>query len=128
MFCTDLDGECISRDSLKKLTQVITDHVSKKKVQVPFLTVSTNYNEDLELAKGVALSIHSGNGNVMVLMDGEHSAEQYHGYRNKTLRPDVDQDTLRALFTAKQAAIIAFEEFLETNFIDLKEAVREKLG
>lgn len=76
MFCTDLDGECISRDSLKKLTQVITDHVSKKKVQVPFLTVSTNYNEDLELAKGVALSIHSGNGNVMVLMDGEHSAEQ----------------------------------------------------
>lgn len=127
----DVEYEAPSLDQLKRQVQA----AGKIKLEIPFTALNegdrwgSRADRKPTARHGVAIGRHSGNGNVLVKMDGAKTSEQGSGYggRDVARLSDADVDEWKRLVGAKNDAEAALEAWQEAHKIDLRKMVDDAL-
>jgi hypothetical protein len=134
MFCCAMGGELLTetirRPTRKALQDTIASYLGKKPVSIPFVQIYDRGwdNEKVVIKRGIALSIHDGNGNVLVRIEGQKETDQLRSYGSgDILRPNVDVKKLNLLAKQKDDARDKYAKFIEANKIDLTKLVRKAM-
>ncbi len=125
IFHAEMAGEKYEAETLKKLTDILRSASKKTPLNIPCVELTSRWRTDtLNIRKGIVLSRHSRNGNLIVKFD-DGDTEQSKSYRGSLLTRgllltgDVDLERLHALFGAKKAAVEAYDKFIDDNSFDV---------
>lgn len=128
-FFSDCDGDQVSAESLKQLTDKLANRIKRtKRVSIPVCMWeqrSWSSDEAGRIRTGTILGIHGSNNNLLVKFDDEAKSEQI-SYGD--FFDPQHADELARLAEAVASAERAFSEFKEKHEIDAKEKVRALLG
>ena len=126
-FFADFDGEQVSADSLKQLTDKLASRIKHaRRVSIPIcMWEQRSWSEEAgRIRTGTILGIHASNNNLLVKFDDETKSEQV-SYGD--FFDPADADELKRLAEAMDSAERAFNAFKEKHEIDAKEKVRALL-
>lgn len=119
IFHAEMAGEKYEAETLKKLTDILRSASKKTPLNIPCVELTSRWQTDtLDTRKGIVLSRHSGNGNLIVKFD-DGDTGQFKSYRGLLLTGAVDLERLHALFSAKKAAVEAYDKFVADNSLDV---------
>jgi hypothetical protein len=130
-FTTVIDGESITADTYDKLKQKITRLGRRKtiKLALPATLARANRrydNDGFKLIDVNITGIHLRNRNVLyrTVSDGKAGDVEYSD--KLMVRLDAKQHAhFKGLYTAKQAAIAAYEKFIETHEYSTHEVAKQ---
>lgn len=118
IFEARYNGEAYKHATLAGLKSALERQIKKKALDISVIKVEDNrFADTIEVERGTVVSVHSGNGNLMVRF-GDEPAEQFHSYRNKLLKGETNVKTIKALHKKMKEAEAAYNEFLHDNRFD----------
>lgn len=127
VFSCEVQGEQVRAINLLALKAKVSDLLSQKDYDIPFLEIGDeNYHdlEVMELSRGTIVSVHSGNRNPIVVYDDNRKTRvQKTRHYVRFLKRDTDSGKLKKLHTAMVTAREAYEKFVRDSSLDWEKAV-----
>lgn len=124
-FSATVDGEDMTRPTLRALKDAVAGKLSQKKLNLPFIKLERDQLDEMNMhvRKGTVITIHSGNGNLIVQYEDCEGREQFRNWSgDQLLRSDTDPEELLRLARAIDEANEAYLKFIEKHALKVKSA------
>ena len=123
-FLAEYNGETVDSNTLDGLKDKLRTLARAVPLSIPVVSFSV-YSR--QTRRGTVTGKHSGNGNLMVVWEGETKAQQHHGYGNILLRGDSDIEALLSLLDAKRKAADDLANYLKEHTFQMPRGTQGKV-
>lgn len=126
LFRAHVDGENVESTTFKALKDRLSGLLSRNDYDIPFIEINDDYGtEKLTLKRGKIVSVHSGNGNAIVVYDDNKNNRVQKQSYNHFLSGNTNVNKLKQMHKAKMDAANAYDAFLKEHELDWRKEIAD---